>query len=137
MKTTVHDIQVDCPKHGKVPFSASSDLGGDEVTMYCPKCVEEGDNSQISGRPQTKRTEKALYKDEDGITLYRRLRSVDEKIQLYEDADGKMFIKTGNFYREIEIDADGHLETMLGRAYLCENIRIEFKKLGREPRGFA
>ena len=36
MKVTVHDILVNCPKHGKVPYTASSDLGGKVVTMYCP-----------------------------------------------------------------------------------------------------
>ena len=41
MKVTVHDILVNCPKHGKVPYTASSDLGGEVVTMYCPRCEEE------------------------------------------------------------------------------------------------
>ena len=70
---------------------------------------------------------KQIHRDENKITLYKRLRSVAEVIQLYEDADGAIFIKTGNFYREIEIDDDGHLATMLGRAFLVENVRIEHK----------
>ena len=41
MKVTVHDIQIDCRKHGKVPYTATSDLGGEGVTMYCPRCEEE------------------------------------------------------------------------------------------------
>ena len=41
MKVTVHDIMVNCPKHGKVPYTASSDLGGKVVTMYCPRCEKE------------------------------------------------------------------------------------------------
>ena len=41
MKVTVHDIMVNCPKHGKVPYHASSDLGGEGVTMYCPRCEKE------------------------------------------------------------------------------------------------
>ena len=41
MKVTVHDILVNCPKHGKVPYTATSDLGGEVVTMYCPRCEEE------------------------------------------------------------------------------------------------
>lgn len=78
-----------------------------------------------------------LYKDEDSITLYRRLRAIGEPIQRYEDADGKTFIKTGNFFREIEIDADGHLATMLGRCFLETNVRIENKKYPPAPRSFA
>ena len=41
MKVTIHDIQIDCPKHGKVPYTATSDLGGEGVTLYCPRCEEE------------------------------------------------------------------------------------------------
>ena len=41
MKVTVHDILVNCPKHGEVPFQTVSLLGGDGVTMYCPRCEEE------------------------------------------------------------------------------------------------
>ena len=41
MKVTVHDILVNCPKHGKVPYQATSDLGGDVITVYCPRCEEE------------------------------------------------------------------------------------------------
>ena len=41
MKVTVHDIMVNCPKHGKVPYHASSDLGGEGVTMYCPRCEKK------------------------------------------------------------------------------------------------
>ena len=40
MKVTVHDILVNCPKHGKVPYTATSDPKGD-VVMYCPRCEEE------------------------------------------------------------------------------------------------
>ena len=29
MKVTVHDILVNCPKHGKVPYTATSDLKGE------------------------------------------------------------------------------------------------------------
>ena len=29
MKVTVHDLQIDCPKHGKVPYTANSDPGGE------------------------------------------------------------------------------------------------------------
>ena len=81
--------------------------------------------------------EKQVWKDEDSITLYRRLRAIGEPIQRYEDADGKTFIKTGNFYREVEIDEDGHLATMLGRCFLATNVRIENKKYPPPPRGFA
>ena len=41
MKVTVHDILVNCPKHGKVPYTATSDFGGDVITVYCPRCEEE------------------------------------------------------------------------------------------------
>lgn len=41
MKVTVHDIQIDCRKHGKVPYTAVSDLKDEGVTMYCPRCEEE------------------------------------------------------------------------------------------------
>ena len=41
MKVTVHDTIVKCPKHGDVPFQAASDLGGEAVTMYCPRCEAE------------------------------------------------------------------------------------------------
>ena len=33
MKVTVHDILVDCPKLGKVPYTATSDFVGDVVTV--------------------------------------------------------------------------------------------------------
>ena len=33
MKVTVHDIMVNCPKHGKVPYTATSDFGSEVVTM--------------------------------------------------------------------------------------------------------
>lgn len=82
-------------------------------------------------------TKNQIHKDDNKITLYKRRRAVGEVIQLYEDADGAIFIKTGNFYREIEINDDGHLATMLGRAFLVENVRIEYKKYGREPESFA
>ena len=41
MKITVHDIKMNCPKHGKVPYTATSDRGGEGVTLYCPRCEEE------------------------------------------------------------------------------------------------
>ena len=41
MKVTVHDIQIDCPTHGKVPYTARSDFGSAGVTLYCPRCEEE------------------------------------------------------------------------------------------------
>ena len=41
MKVTVRDILVKCPKHGDVPYTVSSDLGGEVVTMYCPRCEVE------------------------------------------------------------------------------------------------
>ena len=41
MKVTVHDILVNCPKHGEVPFTTTSSLCDDGVTMYCPRCEEE------------------------------------------------------------------------------------------------
>ena len=50
MKVTVHDIMVNCPKHGKVPYHASSDLGGEGVTMYCPRCEEEARQQHLHPR---------------------------------------------------------------------------------------
>lgn len=41
MKVTVHDIIVNCPTHGKVPYTATSNWGREEVTVYCPRCEEE------------------------------------------------------------------------------------------------
>ena len=41
MKVTVHDIPIDCPRHGKVPYTATPDLGGDVIIVYCPRCEEE------------------------------------------------------------------------------------------------
>ena len=41
MKVTVHDIKIDCPRHGKVPYTATSDWGRETVTVYCPRCEEE------------------------------------------------------------------------------------------------
>ena len=40
MKITVHDIIVECPEHGDVPFTTTSDLGGEVMTLYCP-CYEK------------------------------------------------------------------------------------------------
>ena len=40
MKVTVRDILVKCPKHGQVPYAASSDRVGD-VIVYCPHCEKE------------------------------------------------------------------------------------------------
>ena len=71
------------------------------------------------------------------ITLYKRPLSVGESIQLYENAEGDTFIKTGNFYRQIEIDDDGHLAAMLGESYLDIEVRVEMKKYGKRPRAFA
>ena len=39
MKLTVHDIKINCPTHGEVPYTASNFSG--VVTMYCPRCEEE------------------------------------------------------------------------------------------------
>ncbi len=41
MKVTVHDLIVNCPRHGKVPYTAVSDLGSEAVTLYCPRCEDE------------------------------------------------------------------------------------------------
>ena len=41
MKVTVHEITIDCRKHGKVPYTATSDLKGEGVTLYCPRCEDE------------------------------------------------------------------------------------------------
>lgn len=41
MKVTVHDIKLDCPRHGKVPYTATSDISGEVITLYCPRCEEE------------------------------------------------------------------------------------------------
>lgn len=41
MKVTVHDIILNCPTHGEVPYTATSDLGGEAVTVYCPRCEED------------------------------------------------------------------------------------------------
>ena len=71
------------------------------------------------------------------ITLYKRLLSVGESIQLYENAEGETFLKAGNFYIQIEIDDDGHLAAMLGESYLDVEVRLEMKKYGKMPRGFA
>ena len=81
--------------------------------------------------------EEQLKSDDPQITLYQRLRSVGETIQLYEDADEKLFIRIGNFFREIEIDDNGHLKSMLGRNYLIKDVTVKWKKLGRKPRAFA
>ena len=47
MKVTVHDIMVNCPKHGKVPYTATSDFGSEVVTMYCPRCEEEARHQHL------------------------------------------------------------------------------------------
>ena len=44
MKVTVHDLDVDCPTHGEVPYTATSDVSGEVVTLYCPRCEEEARN---------------------------------------------------------------------------------------------
>lgn len=37
MKNTIN-----CPTHGEVPFPGTPDfIGGEVVTLYCPRCVEE------------------------------------------------------------------------------------------------
>ncbi|RKU10819.1 hypothetical protein C6503_19225 [Candidatus Poribacteria bacterium] len=41
MKVTVHDIIVNCPTHGEVPYTATSNWGHEAVTVYCPRCEEE------------------------------------------------------------------------------------------------
>ena len=41
MKMTVHDMKMNCPKHGDVPFTGVSGLSDEVVTVYCPKCEEE------------------------------------------------------------------------------------------------
>ena len=40
LRSDGHDFIV-CGIHGKVPFEAASDLGGDVVTLYCPECAKE------------------------------------------------------------------------------------------------
>ena len=32
---------IECHIHGMVEFEGDTDLGGDMITMYCPKCVAE------------------------------------------------------------------------------------------------
>lgn len=34
-----------CPTHGEVQFTGSSDLGGEIVTLYCPICAKEMQNT--------------------------------------------------------------------------------------------
>ena len=41
MKVTVHDIRINCPKHGTVPYTATFDPIGEVVTTYCPRCEDE------------------------------------------------------------------------------------------------
>ena len=137
MKVTVHAIKINCPQHGEVPYTATSDWCDEVVTVYCPRCKAEGRDSKRKEPELNNIAETQWEGDDPKITLYRRLRSVGETIQLYEDADEKLFIKTGMFYREIEIDDDGHIATLLGRSYLENNVRVEWKKLGTKPRAFA
>ena len=42
MQTTTHNISVDCPKHGKVSYPAAPDFGKEAVTLFCPRCEDEG-----------------------------------------------------------------------------------------------
>ena len=48
MKVTVHDILVNCSEHGKVPYQAISDIGGDTVIMQCPRCEAETHQQRTS-----------------------------------------------------------------------------------------
>ena len=42
MKNTIN-----CPTHGEVPFPGTPDfIGGEAVTLYCPRCVEETELKQ-------------------------------------------------------------------------------------------
>ena len=81
--------------------------------------------------------EEQLKGDDPKVTLYKRLRSVGETIQFYEDDKERTYIKIGHFFCEIEVDDDGHLKVMLGEKHLEKNVRVEWKKLGTKPRAFA
>lgn len=81
-----------------------------------------------------------LISDSVKVTLYKVPRSVGQRIQFYEDTqigEGNTYIKVGHFYREVEIDEDGHFSTMLGYSHLETDVTIKPKKYGRRPRGFA
>lgn len=47
MKVTVHDIHIDCPRHGKVPYTAKPDPGGEVITLYCPRCEDEAQKQYL------------------------------------------------------------------------------------------
>ncbi len=81
-----------------------------------------------------------IRSDDTEITLYKTLRAIGQKVQIYEDTqvgDGATYMKVGHFYKEVEIDDDGHLKTMLGNSYLETNVRIQHKKFPPKPRSFA
>lgn len=83
---------------------------------------------------------KEIHSDDRKITLYKTPRSIGQKVQIYEDTevgDGTTYIKVGHFYKEVEIDDDGHFKTMLGGSYLETNVYIQHKKFPRMPRSFA
>ena len=72
--------------------------------------------------------EEQLKGDDPKVTLYKRLRSVGETIQFYEDDKERTYIKIGHFFCEIEVDDDGHLKVMLGEKHLEKNVRSEYRK---------
>ena len=37
----LRNLTVNCPKHGKVRYTATTDLGKEVVPMYCPRCEDE------------------------------------------------------------------------------------------------
>ena len=41
-------VVVNCHIHGKVSYQGVPDLGGDMVTMYCPRCQDEAKKSSTN-----------------------------------------------------------------------------------------
>ena len=83
-------------------------------------------------------------------TLYKLPRSVGETIQLYEDVDGRLFIKVfdsrkemkpehrGQYFQHILIDhADDTLVVFGSMIRGVASVRVENKKFPPKPRSFA
>ena len=49
--------------------------------------------------------------DDPKITLYYHKKHDNERIQIYEDERGYIYLKDGHFYRGFYIDENGHLES--------------------------
>ena len=157
MKVTVHDILVDCPKHGKVPYTATSDPKGDVVIVYCPRC-EEGstpaapapEHHHIQFRAHHHRlsrcaiaaTEDSRQRPAVGFQIWKKASLINEgnnlmtKERISSDVDRKLRMETDAKAEELGISRAKLIEIALKSELGHFNVHKENKRLTGERNRF-